>query len=131
MGACPRGAKVSADVRAVFGAVGVLDFYVNGDLCWGVELLREGNKISKHAQRFGDGGDYENIPLKDWVILDFRRETKVVKQIQPKMWHVCYSDDYKTMTVKRLRLPDKVLRLHSGPRRKKSSKSSKARNPSR
>ena len=31
MRACPRGATVSADVGAVFGAVGVLDFYVNGE----------------------------------------------------------------------------------------------------
>ena len=112
-GACPIGATVSVDVGAVFGPVGFLDFYVNGDLCWGVELMREGVKLRQHAQRFEDDGIYANIPLKDWAILDFRRESKAVVQVKPKFWHVCYADDYTKVTVKRHGWPDKVLNLRA------------------
>ena len=35
--------RASANVGPVFGSAGFLDFYVNGQLCWGVELTREVN----------------------------------------------------------------------------------------
>ncbi|KAF8437406.1 hypothetical protein BGX38DRAFT_1211648, partial [Terfezia claveryi] len=64
--AVPRHATVSADVGAIFGSVGYLDFYVNGDLNWGIELLREGDRMKQHAKRFIEDGAYAVIPLKEW-----------------------------------------------------------------
>ncbi|PKY60909.1 hypothetical protein RhiirA4_412839, partial [Rhizophagus irregularis] len=72
----PENASVSSDVGASFGSVGFLDFYVDNGHCWGVELTREGGKLKKHAERFESDGIYAEIPLKQWAILDFRRNTK-------------------------------------------------------
>ncbi|CAG8471478.1 20193_t:CDS:2 [Racocetra fulgida] len=72
----PVGTSISADVGAVFGSVGFLDFYVNGEHCWGVELTREGNRLNEHATRFEIDGTYNDIPLKQWAILDFRHHSK-------------------------------------------------------
>ncbi|CAG8596882.1 1962_t:CDS:2 [Dentiscutata erythropus] len=65
----PAGTSISADVGAVFGSVGFLDFYINGELCWGVELTREGNRLNEHAERFETNDTYADIPLKQWAIL--------------------------------------------------------------
>ncbi|CAG8814776.1 1029_t:CDS:2, partial [Cetraspora pellucida] len=76
--AVPENTSISADVGPVFGSVGFLDFYVNGELCWGIELTREGDRLKKHAERFEQDGEYANIPLKDWAIIDFRHHTKQI-----------------------------------------------------
>ncbi|CAG8453033.1 4396_t:CDS:1, partial [Paraglomus occultum] len=76
--AVPVNATVSPDVGGVFGSVGFLDFYVDGDLCWGVELLREGDRMKEHRKRFAQDGEYKNIPLKEWVIIDFRHQSKPI-----------------------------------------------------
>jgi 6-pyruvoyl-tetrahydropterin synthase len=59
------------DVGRVFGSSGFLDFYVNSHLQWGVELVRNSDKLDEHAARFGPGGIYQNFPFKDYVILNF------------------------------------------------------------
>ncbi|CAG8811126.1 12493_t:CDS:2, partial [Racocetra persica] len=41
--AVPENTSISADIGPVFGSVGFLDFYVNGELCWGIELTHEGD----------------------------------------------------------------------------------------
>jgi hypothetical protein len=63
-GTSPVGSTISPDVGSVFGSVGFLDFYVNG-----VELLRQGDKMKEHAHRFVRGGQYKEIPLKEWQSL--------------------------------------------------------------
>lgn len=109
----PIDASVSADVGPVFEeSAGFLDFYVNKELCWGVELIREGDRLLDHAQRFEKDGDYENIPLKDWVIMDFRHHTKQVRGFKQNFWYVLYEDDYKSVTIKRIGQENKVLALH-------------------
>ncbi|GET64172.1 hypothetical protein RIR_jg4845.t2 [Rhizophagus irregularis DAOM 181602=DAOM 197198] len=32
------GASISANVGYVFGSDGYLDYYINGEICWGIEL---------------------------------------------------------------------------------------------
>ncbi|CAG8592147.1 4995_t:CDS:2, partial [Acaulospora colombiana] len=108
----PEGTSISADVGAVFGSVGFLDFYVNGKLCWGIELTREGNSLKVHAERFEQGGKYADIPLKDWAIIDFRHHTKQVRELKQNFWYVLYDDNYKCVIIKRRDQDDKVLALH-------------------
>jgi hypothetical protein len=38
---------LSPDVGHCFGSTGFLDFYVNGDKQWGIELTREGSKLDE------------------------------------------------------------------------------------
>ncbi|CAG8549634.1 5510_t:CDS:2 [Funneliformis caledonium] len=56
--------SISADVGPVFGSAGFLDFYVNGDCCWGIELTREGSLLKKHEERFENDGIYDKISLR-------------------------------------------------------------------
>jgi len=52
---------ISPDVGVTFGTSGKLDFWVDNDLCWAIELLREGLAMKEHAARFETGGEYEKI----------------------------------------------------------------------
>ena len=109
--AVPVDATVSPDVGAVFGSVGFLDFYVNGNLCWGVELLREGDRMKEHSERFAHDGEYKDIPLKEWVIIDFRHHSKAIRVLRPNFWHALYSDNCKHITIKRLNHDDQTIVL--------------------
>lgn len=109
--AVPSHATVSADVGAIFGSVGYLDFYVNGDLNWGIELLREGDRMKQYAKRFIEDGAYAVIPLKEWVIIDFRHHSKAVQDPQPNFLYALYEDDYNIITLKQLGHADQKLVL--------------------
>lgn len=109
--AAPADAVVSPDVGAIFGSPGYLDFYVNGRYSWGIELLREGNRAEHHAARFGQSGMYEKIPMKEHVLIDFRKSADVGK-LRGNFWYAIYSDDYRTITIKRLGHADQVITLH-------------------
>jgi hypothetical protein len=90
----PAMATISPDVGPIFGSTGFLDFYVNSGLEWGVELLREGDRMENHAKRFVSGGTYEEIPLKHWAIIDFRHISKKLQKTKPNFWHVLYDNSY-------------------------------------
>ncbi|KAF8453927.1 hypothetical protein BGX38DRAFT_366277 [Terfezia claveryi] len=109
--AVPLHATVSADVGAIFGSVGYLDFYVNGDLNWGIELLREGDRMKQHAKRFIEDGAYAVIPLTEWVIIDFRHHSKAVQDPRPNFLYALYEDDYNIITLKQLGHADQKLVL--------------------
>ena len=64
--------KCHPDVGAIYGSAGFLDFYIDGDIQWGFELLRNGVKINGHLNRFdAENGIYKDIPLRDYAVLDF------------------------------------------------------------
>ncbi|CAG8660882.1 7085_t:CDS:1 [Funneliformis caledonium] len=107
----PKDTSVSPDVGATFSANGFLDFFVNSDYCWGIELTREGNRLKEHAERFVNGGKYDKIPMKNWAIIDFRCYQKEVKELKTNFWYVLYANDYKSVTIKRSGQQDEVLFL--------------------
>ena len=74
-------------------------------------MLREGNKLQEHANRFETGGIYSNIPLKKWAVLDFRCDSKEVRDPKQNFWYVCYSVDYKSFTIKCKGQADELLFL--------------------
>ena len=51
---------------------GEIDFYINGQLNWGLELLVNGSGISEHIDRFGRNGKYSLLNVKDYAVIDFR-----------------------------------------------------------
>jgi len=51
---------------------GEIDFYLNGDLRWGIELLVNGAAIGEHIDRFVDGGKYSFLKVNDYAVVDFR-----------------------------------------------------------
>ena len=51
---------------------GALDFYIDGSLVWGLELLVNGDRIGEHIDRFGPNGKYSILGFTDYIVVDFR-----------------------------------------------------------
>ena len=60
-----------ADVGKLFGSPGALDFYINSKYQWAIELVRQSDRLQEHLDRFSDTGMYKDIPIKDYVLLNF------------------------------------------------------------
>lgn len=55
------------------GADGRIDFYIKSKK-WGVELLRDGNRLEEHSNRFLASGPYAStLALEDYILLDCRQ----------------------------------------------------------
>jgi hypothetical protein len=72
---CPELSKVfppesNTDIPAI--VPGEIDFYLNGDLRWGIELLINGDGIGEHISRFSPNGKYFALDVKDYVVVDLR-----------------------------------------------------------
>jgi hypothetical protein len=52
-------------------ASGRVDFYIPCNQ-WGVELLRDGDRLESHSSRFTGQGAYAKMKFNDYIILDFR-----------------------------------------------------------
>jgi hypothetical protein len=51
-----------------------IDFYLNGSLRWGIELLVNGGGTGNHLSRFSQpNGKYMSLAVNDYAIVDFRR----------------------------------------------------------
>ena len=61
--AVPSRGLICPDVSAIYGSPGYLDFYIDGGLRWGVEIMREGNRLTEHRSRFMTEGRYGKIPF--------------------------------------------------------------------
>ncbi|CAG8699473.1 5737_t:CDS:2 [Rhizophagus irregularis] len=107
----PDDVTISSNVGGLYGTNAYLDFYVNGELQWGVEILREGTDMSEHAARFGPNGRYNTIPFNEIAVIDFRYITKKLINPLKHFWHVFYTDDYTKFIVMRLGKPDEHLVL--------------------
>ena len=67
---CPEYSVNKDDQTQMQGAI---DFFLNGDLKWGFELLVNGKGIGEHVKRCKKGGKYHSLDMNDFVIVDFRR----------------------------------------------------------
>ncbi|MBX9702542.1 MAG: hypothetical protein K2X39_00165 [Silvanigrellaceae bacterium] len=84
-----------------------VDFYINGDLKWAIELMVEGDRLREHLGRFRSEGKYIAIPRSDHIIVDFRkvhtenlatqtRKTPFVNE-NDKYLQVRYLSDFKKL----------------------------------
>ncbi len=93
---------VSPDASTMIGLTqGAVDFWIDDNLNWAIELLREGQDMKEHAQRFEIGGRYAPLlkRAQEWCIIDIRSEATKVRVKHPRMWHVMYTNDYKSAIV--------------------------------
>jgi hypothetical protein len=109
----PNGFSISPDVGYMFGCKGFIDFYVDGKLKWGIELLREGKQLNQHLERFEPYGRYGDMVKKfqDYAILDFRLDMPTSDEISAmgdKLWYIVYESDYSGATI---RTKDKVHKI--------------------
>jgi len=94
----PSGDDCGADVGAVIP--GELDFYLNGGLRWGIELLVGGRGIGEHMSRFAAGGKYAKLNVSDYAVVDFRKSAVTEVQRYPKRITVFFdTGDFRRCTV--------------------------------
>jgi hypothetical protein len=55
---------------------GEIDFYLNGDIRWGIELLVNGGGVGEHLSRFAPNGKYAPLAVNDYAIVDFRKNAR-------------------------------------------------------
>ncbi len=110
--ALPANFIISPDVGAIFDSCGRLDFYINSDRCWGIELIREGDRREEHLARFlpadaqtgRAAGIYYGMVsagiIKDWVVIDFLAQRRIKrKPHHEKLWFVYHSQDFMEFEV--------------------------------
>eukprot|EP01132_Coremiostelium_polycephalum_P010387 gene10387-12758_t len=89
-----------ATTKSTKEALGLMDFFINIDKDWGIEITREGDQLTEHLERFLPGGLYYhfNNKLKNYLVLDFRSKSRNIDIICPPtnvdhLWHISYSDN--------------------------------------
>lgn len=99
-----------------------IDFMIEGPR-WGIELLRDGNRLSEHCDRFVGNGRYtpwiEDGSLRDWLIIDCRtsfpheysRSTPLLPKLflpwlnssvevpGTRLWRAVFSSDYTSLQI--------------------------------
>ena len=95
----PEGTLVSPDVGAKFGSRGYVDFYVDGNLQYGIELTRDGAKLSQHLARFNGSDIYAAIPFKSWIVIDFRRKSVTQSKMKPGVLYVRFNRDFTSCSL--------------------------------
>jgi len=100
----PEKCVISPEVRALSGAQiyysGSLDYYVDGELQWLIELLVGGSKLGGHVKRFEVDGIYKTLPIKDAIVVDFQiTPRKVQKRFKEKVMRVTLSPDFRTALI--------------------------------
>ena len=86
---------------------GELDFYINSNLKWSIELLVEGRQIGDHLSRFA--GKYSEVDTQAYLVVDFRgpRQSHGV----PPNANRCtfyFADDFSSCVCK-MRLTDEFI----------------------
>jgi len=81
---------------------GRIDFRIVGP-AWGIELLRDGDRLAEHCNRFLDKGKYYrwivNGLIKDWIVLDCRHSDPQKYPMGTKLWRVVFKSDYSSVYV--------------------------------
>ncbi len=102
---CPElGRRFPSDSDSKSSSIaGEIDFYVDGDIRWGIELLVGEDKISEHLARCGPSGKYAALNMLDYVVVDFRRggQSAISKLMldEKRMTVVFPPDDFSSCTV--------------------------------
>ncbi|KZN92634.1 hypothetical protein EN45_027940 [Penicillium chrysogenum] len=81
--------------------VGRIDFRLSS-VRWGIELLREGDRLHDHCQRFTTDGAYgkwiQQGLLEDWLVIDCR--TSSPRSYDTKLWRAVFAPDFSDVEVR-------------------------------
>ena len=79
---------------------GELDFYINGELQWALELLRQGDKIGQHLARFEPcTAKYRGVQPLAYLVVDCRGPFSKMLAKHPNRCSLFFDDDFKMCTV--------------------------------
>jgi hypothetical protein len=79
---------------------GELDFYINGSLKWGIELVSDGANLADHIQRFTGsnlGKCFAAPSISDYRVVDFRTDSckkRKTKEVSAREIQVRFSADF-------------------------------------
>ena len=102
----PATTEVVAEISAILPdrgdqKRGELDFYVNSEYHYGIELMREGSSFKEHKERFqspkpgnNNQGKYFTPLIKEFLIVDFRGPNFKAKKHDEFRLIVSFSKDY-------------------------------------
>lgn len=87
----------------MFGCKGYIDFVItlpDGNR-WGVELLRDGDRLAEHASRFAPGGRYSTMPMQAYALVDMRTPSARTPSAAniPHLVTVTFDDNYSSATI--------------------------------
>ncbi|KAE9392758.1 hypothetical protein BT96DRAFT_979250 [Gymnopus androsaceus JB14] len=90
---------------------GRIDFFVGGSKGWGIELLREGDRMPEHVLRFERGGPYfpwiQNGLITHHVVLDFHNVTTPCTPYEGTfLYHILFHSDFTQFTIQDASLDD-------------------------
>ncbi|KAL3468252.1 hypothetical protein BJX64DRAFT_247158 [Aspergillus heterothallicus] len=83
---------------------GTIDFLV-AQKKWGIELLRDRDRLLQHMQRFERNGQYfsmiEQAKMEQYIVLDFTNNLpqKSHPEFQSHLYHVVFSENYRKVRV--------------------------------
>ena len=85
---CPELSKIfpePASSKTQNVIAGEIDFYLNGNLRWGIELVVNGDRIGEHIDRFAvPRGKYAPLAVNGYAVVDFRASsTGLPTEIKP------------------------------------------------
>ena len=69
---------------------------------WGFELLRDGDRVGEHLNRFGAGGRYTDLALRDYRVIDFRpvpESGRIVSVNKEKLVRVYMTSDMRPVAI--------------------------------
>ena len=80
---------------------GELDFYIGGDLPWALELLRQGSKLGRKADRMDEKrGINRTVPLADYLVIDcLGPKADKAMAPEPSKCTLYFSEDFRKCTV--------------------------------
>ena len=73
---------------------GALDFYIRNGNKWGLELLRDGDRIGEHLGRIP--GKYKNVLADEWLVVDCRVHPSVPKERGYNRCSLVFSEDFRS-----------------------------------
>ena len=92
----------SVDAGISFGSRGYIDFYVNDDKKWAIEILRDGDRLLEHRQY---------IPIlkhaKKWALIDIRNSGMKPPEPEERKKHDIYVICAENFESVRLIYPDR------------------------
>ena len=98
---------ISPEFSSAQGAkvAGRIDFVIPS-VQWGIEVIRDGNRLNEHNNRFRDGGAYhawlQAGKMTDYILLDFRHGRLILVHcifVDPSPSHLVFSDIQKLFHV--------------------------------
>lgn len=97
----PKDVHISPDVGAVFASEGWVDFYVDDEHDWMIELVRDGEDLENHREKMKDDGLYGSILkcAKHHAIVDIRSGIGRPHNLKSGVIYVVCSQDFSSVEI--------------------------------